>query len=115
MAATLTLCEWSVPLTMSGGAQPEGSSQSAPSVKPALSSCRRNKSENTSFVSDLRDHIQEFIHASPDEHRTCFTKTIQRMFGMSKVVAERQRSAEAQEPEAESVLPFQTSVQVDPE
>uniref|UniRef100_A0A0D9XMC1 Uncharacterized protein n=1 Tax=Leersia perrieri TaxID=77586 RepID=A0A0D9XMC1_9ORYZ len=93
---------------MSAGAQPEGSHQSAPSVKPALSSCRRNKSENTSFVSDLRDNIQEFIHASPDEHRTCFTKTIQRMFGLSKVVAER--SAQAKEPEAESVLPLQTTV-----
>ncbi|EAY79486.1 uncharacterized protein [Oryza sativa Japonica Group] len=95
-------------MSMPGDAQPEGSHQSASSAKPALSSCRRNKSENTSFVSDLRDHIQEFIHASPNEHRTCFTKTIKRMFGMSKVVAER--STEAKEPGAESVLPLQTTV-----
>ncbi|KAF0928697.1 hypothetical protein E2562_006120 [Oryza meyeriana var. granulata] len=51
---------------------------------------------------------EEFIHASADEHKTCFTKTIKKMFGMSKVVTER--SAEAKEPGAESVLPLQTTV-----
>ncbi|TVU31734.1 hypothetical protein EJB05_23432, partial [Eragrostis curvula] len=92
--------------TMPGGVQSEGSHQ--PGSKPAVHSCRRNISDRTSFVSDLRDHFHEFIHASMDEHRTCLTTTIKKMFGMSKAVAER--SAEAQQAGAESVLPLQTSV-----
>ncbi|KAJ0009915.1 hypothetical protein Pint_34653 [Pistacia integerrima] len=41
-----------------------------------------------------------------DEHKTCFTKTIQKMFGMSKVVAERSSNSK----EMESSLPLQTTV-----
>lgn len=92
-------------MTMSGHTQSEGSHQ--PDSKRAVNSCRKNV-PGTSFVSDLRDHIHEFINASADEHRTCFTKTIQKMFGMSKIVAER--SSEANEAGPESVLPLQTTV-----
>ncbi|PSR86013.1 Isoleucine--tRNA ligase [Actinidia chinensis var. chinensis] len=59
------------------------------SAKPAIASCRKKKSEEATFLEDLKDHVDEFIHASMDEHKTCFKKTIQKMFGMSKVVAER--------------------------
>ncbi|KAK3146240.1 hypothetical protein QOZ80_3BG0263490 [Eleusine coracana subsp. coracana] len=93
----------------SGSTQPSGSA--APSVpqNPAMTSCRKKKSEEATFLEDVKDHIDEFIHASMDEHKTCFKKTIQKMFGMSKVVAER--SAEkAKEAEVESALPLQTSV-----
>jgi hypothetical protein len=76
--------------------------------KPAVHSCRRNISDGTSFVADLRDHHHEFLHASMDEHRTCLTTTIKKMFGMSKAVAER--SAEAQQAGADSALPLQTTV-----
>ncbi|XP_008785684.1 uncharacterized protein LOC103704247 isoform X1 [Phoenix dactylifera] len=75
-------------------------------VNPAMTSCRKKKSEDATFLQDLRDHIDEFIHASMDEHKTCFKKTVQKMFGMSKVVAER--TAEAKE--VESFLPLQTTV-----
>jgi hypothetical protein len=91
--------------TMSSGTQTEGSDQ--PVSKRAVNSCRKNV-PGTSFVSDLRDHVHEFIHASADEHRTCFTKTIKKMFGMSKVVAEK--SAKVEEAGPESVLPLQTTV-----
>ncbi|EEC76097.1 hypothetical protein OsI_13349 [Oryza sativa Indica Group] len=73
-----------------------------------MSSCRKKKSDDATFLEDLKDHIDEFIHASMDEHKHCFKNTIQKMFGMSKVVAER--SAEAKEAEVESALPLQTSV-----
>ncbi|KAK4262172.1 hypothetical protein QN277_027758 [Acacia crassicarpa] len=43
--------------------------------------CQRGKSKNGSFVSTLRDHFHEFIHASTDEHRTCLRNTIQKLFG----------------------------------
>ncbi|KAF8697907.1 hypothetical protein HU200_035404 [Digitaria exilis] len=90
---------------MSGGTEPEGSNQ--PASKRAVHSCRKNV-PGSSFVSDLRDHIHEFIHASADEHRTCFTETIKKMFGMSKIVAEKSPAVEEARPE--SVLPLQTTV-----
>lgn len=73
---------------------------------PVVSSCRKKKNEEATFLEDVKDHIDEFINASMDEHKTCFTKTIQKMFGMSKVVAER--SAESKE--VESVLPLKTTL-----
>ncbi|KAF3657104.1 putative monoacylglycerol lipase ABHD6-like [Capsicum annuum] len=73
---------------------------------PAATSCRKKKSEQASFLEDIKDHMDEFIHASMDEHKTCFKKTVQKMFGMSKVVAER--NAEAKE--VESSLPLQTTL-----
>ncbi|KAL5209097.1 hypothetical protein ABZP36_004720 [Zizania latifolia] len=87
--------------------QPEGSVPSVPK-NPAMASCRKKKSDDATFLEDLKDHIDEFIHASMDEHKTCFKNTIQKMFGMSKAVA--QRSAEVKEAEVESALPLQTSV-----
>uniref|UniRef100_A0A803LP63 Uncharacterized protein n=1 Tax=Chenopodium quinoa TaxID=63459 RepID=A0A803LP63_CHEQI len=65
---------------------------------PAITSCRRKKKDDATFLEDLKDHINEFIDASMDEHK--------QMFGMSKVVA--QRNSEQQE--VESVLPLQTTV-----
>ena len=107
-------------MTMSGRTEPEGSHQL--DSKRAVHSCRKNV-PGTSFVSDLRDHIHEFINASADEHRTCFTKTIKKMFGMSMIVAQRlteseeagskivaQRPSEAEEAGPASVLPLQTTV-----
>ncbi|KAH0727545.1 hypothetical protein MTR67_006446 [Solanum verrucosum] len=73
---------------------------------PAMTSCRKKKSEQATFLEDIKDHMDEFIHASMDEHKTCFKKTIQKMFGMSKIVAER--NAEAKE--VESSLPLQTTL-----
>nr|ACG27408.1 hypothetical protein [Zea mays] len=71
--------------------EPQGSHQHG--SKRDLHSCRKNV-PGTSFVSDLRDHIHEFINASSDEHMTCFTKTIKKMFGMSKTVAHKSSEAE---------------------
>ncbi|KAK9286922.1 hypothetical protein L1049_015329 [Liquidambar formosana] len=75
-------------------------------AKPAVTSCRKKKSDDATFFQDVKDHIDEFIHASMDEHKTCFKNTIQKMFGMSKIVAER--SSETKE--VESSLPLQTTV-----
>lgn len=52
---------------------------SAAAVNPAPSSCRRKKSENATFLEDVKDHIDEFINASMEEHKTCFQKTIQKV------------------------------------
>ncbi|KAL3814130.1 hypothetical protein ACJIZ3_015398 [Penstemon smallii] len=73
---------------------------------PTMTSCRKKKSEEASFLEDLKDHIDEFVHASMDEHKTCFQKTIKKMFGMSKAVAERNLETK----EVESSLPLRTTL-----
>ncbi|KAF3793995.1 hypothetical protein EJ110_NYTH08598 [Nymphaea thermarum] len=66
--------------------------------------CRKKKSEDATFLADLRDHFDEFIHASMDEHKECFKKTMKKLFGMSKAVAEKNSESTG----IESVLPLQT-------
>ncbi|XP_044957280.1 uncharacterized protein LOC123408171 [Hordeum vulgare subsp. vulgare] len=92
----------------SSNTQSEGSQPHVPK-NPSMSSCRKKKTDDdATLLEDVKEHIDEFINASMDEHKTCFKKTIQKMFGMSKAVAER--SAAAKEAEVESALPLETSV-----
>lgn len=44
-----------------------------------VGSCRKKKNEEATFLEDLKDHIDEFINASMDEHKTCFKKTVQKV------------------------------------
>ncbi|CAK8567444.1 unnamed protein product [Lathyrus sativus] len=74
-----------------------------PSSAAVATSCRKKKHEEAAFLEDIKDHIDEFIHASMDEHKTCFQKTIKKMFGLSKVVAEANPAKEV-----ESSLALQT-------
>lgn len=46
---------------------------------PKVTFCQRKKSQNGSFVSKLRNHFHEFIHASVDEHKTCLRNTIRKV------------------------------------
>lgn len=46
---------------------------------PAMDSCRKKKSDDATFLQDVKDHIDEFVHASMDEHKTCFKKTISKV------------------------------------
>ncbi|KAI3976866.1 hypothetical protein MKX01_008724 [Papaver californicum] len=87
------------------------SQQNQPEVPPPMprpvSSCRKKKSEGTSFVADMREHVDDFFNASMDEHKTFFKKTIEKMFGMSKIVAEKNSLSVK---EVESSLPLKTTV-----
>eukprot|EP00250_Pteridium_aquilinum_P023509 c2704_g1_i2 orf=143-421(+) len=58
-----------------------------PAAVTPSSSCRRKKSEGASFVQDIRDHFDEFVHASMDEHKACFKNTLNKMFKSSKKAA----------------------------
>nr|GMC74071.1 Dipeptide transport ATP-binding protein dppF [Ipomoea batatas] len=87
------------------GGKPEAQT-SAAAVNTVTASCRKKKFESATFLEDVRDHMDEFIHASMDEHKNCFRKTMQKMFGMSKVVAERH----GEEKEVESELPLRTVI-----
>ena len=62
----------------SHGAQPEKPPSSG-ATKPPVASCRKKKKEDATFLEDVKDHIDEFIHASMDEHKTCFQKTIKKV------------------------------------
>jgi hypothetical protein len=44
-------------------------------------SCHKKKTNDATFLEDVEEHLDEFINASMDEHKTCFKKII------SKVVA----------------------------
>ncbi|KAI4367676.1 hypothetical protein MLD38_023384 [Melastoma candidum] len=78
---------------------------------PPIPSCRKKKKDDATFLEDLKDHIDEFMSASMDEHKSCFKKTVQKMFGMSKVVAERNAAAASSTAqEVESTLPLRTTV-----
>lgn len=46
---------------------------------PAASSCRKKKSDDATFLQDVKDHIDEFIHASMEEHKDCFKKSISKV------------------------------------
>lgn len=50
-----------------------------PSSAAVATSCRKKKHEEAAFLEDIKDHIDEFIHASMDEHKTCFQKTIKKV------------------------------------
>ncbi|CAF1938410.1 unnamed protein product [Brassica napus] len=76
--------------------------------KPAMSSCRKMVKDDANFLEDVKDHIDEFINASMDDHKNCFNKTIKKMFGLSKAVAEKQQAEEAKG--VESYLPLQTTL-----
>ncbi|KAL6190306.1 hypothetical protein ACLB2K_036704 [Fragaria x ananassa] len=70
-------------------------------------SCRKKKNEQATFLEDVKDHIDEFINASMDEHASCFKKTIDKMFRMSKIVADKNAGDTK---EVECSLPLQTTV-----
>ncbi|XP_004289670.1 PREDICTED: uncharacterized protein LOC101299043 [Fragaria vesca subsp. vesca] len=84
-----------------------GTTPTPPAAAATPTSCRKKKNEQATFLEDVKDHIDEFIHASMDEHVSCFKKTIDKMFKMSKVVAEK-NAADAKG--VESSLPLQTTV-----
>uniref|UniRef100_A0A0E0GTK6 Uncharacterized protein n=1 Tax=Oryza nivara TaxID=4536 RepID=A0A0E0GTK6_ORYNI len=54
----------------SSNAQPQDSAYSVPK-NPSMTCCRK-RTDGATFLEDLKDHIEEFIHASMDEHKTCF-------------------------------------------
>ncbi|KAK1305255.1 hypothetical protein QJS10_CPB11g01248 [Acorus calamus] len=83
--------------------------QPAPVAGAAMTSCRKKKSESASFIEDLKDHADEFFNASWDEHKTCFQKTVNKMFASLKNVTEKS-SVTAGPKEVESALPLQTTV-----
>jgi hypothetical protein len=75
------------PARMSGSEQGQSSvkveTESAPqAVASSSSSCRKKKSESTTFFGDVLDHIDEFVHASMEEHKSCLKKTLNKVMVM---------------------------------
>jgi uncharacterized membrane-anchored protein YjiN (DUF445 family) len=70
----------------SSSEQPQNTAQNvksdaAPAVAPKATSCRKKKSDSqsTTFFGDIVEHIDEFVHASYDEHKSCLTKTLNKV------------------------------------
>lgn len=63
----------------SNNMQTDEQQQPVKSASRVFSFCQRKKSGNGSFVSNLRNHFHDFIHASADEHKTCLRNTIQKV------------------------------------
>lgn len=53
---------------------------------PAITSCRKKKKEDATFLEDIKDHIDEFVNASMDEHKSCFKKTIQKVNSIKHIL-----------------------------
>lgn len=64
------------------GLKPMEQQKEKPSAaaNPPIPSCRKKKNEEATFLEDLKDHIDEFINASMDEHKSCFKKTINKVY-----------------------------------
>ncbi|KAL1208149.1 hypothetical protein V5N11_034871 [Cardamine amara subsp. amara] len=77
----------------------------ASQTKPeATSSCRKRvKDDNATYFANLKDRMDEFIHASMDDHKACFKTTMNKIFGTSNVVA-AEKQAETKPVEIHSPL-----------
>eukprot|EP00250_Pteridium_aquilinum_P031704 c44098_g1_i1 orf=387-671(-) len=86
--------------------EPQGSPSdlAKPTQVTEAMSCRKKKSEGASVLEDFRSHIDEFLHASMDEHQSCLKNTLQKMFGISK--SSRSKSASVAQ---ESILALQVT------
>ncbi|VVB08484.1 unnamed protein product [Arabis nemorensis] len=57
---------------------------------PAPVSCRKHvKDENATFFANLKGHIDEFVHASMDEHKACFQNTMNKILERAKAIGEK--------------------------
>ncbi|KAL9300204.1 hypothetical protein AtEden1_Chr2g0240401 [Arabidopsis thaliana] len=85
--------------------------ENPPKPQVPASSCRKRvKDDNATFFANLKDHMDEFIHASMDEHKTCFKNTMDKIFGsFSKAEAVAEKQIEAKEV-VEIHSPLQTAV-----
>ncbi|XP_010416922.1 PREDICTED: uncharacterized protein LOC104702708 [Camelina sativa] len=71
--------------------------ENPPKPQEPLSSCRKRvKDESATFFENLKDHMDEFIHASMDEHKTCFNETMNKIFGTTFSKTD-EKQAEAKE------------------
>ena len=68
-----------VPTSVAHAPLSTSTSISTPPSAPSHNSCRTKKTEGASFIQDIRDHFDEFVHASMDEHKACFKNTLNKV------------------------------------
>lgn len=69
-------------MSASSSEQPQNGAQNVKSeATAAATSCRKKKSdsESTTFFGDVLEHIDEFVSASYDEHKSCLSKTLNKV------------------------------------
>ncbi|XP_023640556.1 uncharacterized protein LOC17888084 isoform X1 [Capsella rubella] len=73
---------------------PKIETENPPKPQVPSSSCRKRvNDDNATFFENLKDHMGEFFNASMEEHKTCFKNTMDKIFGKSDAVAEKQAVA----------------------
>ncbi|XP_024539984.1 uncharacterized protein LOC112349582 [Selaginella moellendorffii] len=72
-----------------------------PQEPPVPRSCRKRSNPDASFIQDVRDHLDEFMSASMEDHKNCFMNTLGKMFGKP---APKQEAASSSSPPIEGVL-----------
>ncbi|KAJ0683462.1 hypothetical protein HanPI659440_Chr16g0658551 [Helianthus annuus] len=62
--------------------------------------CTRKRSDEAGFVDNAKENMKSFIHASFDEHKTCFKATWHKMTEIFQ--EEKSAGLEAQNPQAKN-------------
>jgi hypothetical protein len=67
-----------------GQAGTTSASDADAAIPPTPASCRKKKSDvNEGFIKDIVNHIDEFVNASYDEHKTCLQKSVRKVIAIS--------------------------------
>ncbi|KAG6511005.1 hypothetical protein ZIOFF_029054 [Zingiber officinale] len=63
-----------------------------PEQRPTTSPCRKKKEPDAGFLDDVKDHLDQFVSTSMDQHRICLKKTIRGMSDYVKLRKQRKRT-----------------------
>lgn len=67
--------------------------ENLPTPAVVSSSCRKFvKDDNATFLANLKDQINEFVHASMDEHKTCFQNSMNKVLSQLSISPEKSHS-----------------------
>lgn len=60
--------------------------ENPPKPEVPTSSCRKRVTDdNATFFENMKVHMDEFIHASMDEHKTCFKNTMEKVLSLFSI------------------------------
>ncbi|XP_042380861.1 uncharacterized protein LOC121973511 [Zingiber officinale] len=73
-----------------------------PERRPTTSPCRKKKEPDAGFLDDVKDHLDQFVSTSMDQHRICLKKTIRGMSDYVKLRKQRKAAAAASDSSSSS-------------
>ncbi|KAG0464481.1 hypothetical protein HPP92_020127 [Vanilla planifolia] len=69
------------------------------------SPCRKKKPVDDGLLADMKDHLDQFVHTSMEQHRICLKKTIRDLSDFVKLRKSRSRSRQSTMKEAKTEPP----------